>query len=219
MRTKPKKAFKKKPAKPAVTAIGIDISPACMAGCIKVYDPTLNRLYGPGWHIKRWPKGTPEIQKLGEVAKGHDFLFELMGTIPYGIIRDFTTIHLAIENVPPKAMNAQRQAQQLQIIGAFVGGLARYGYQNIHLVTPRAWQAYISADFDMKANKDWTKWHVKNWCIEVYDAPKWKDLIYNSKLGLIPKPKGSKAMPVQPDDRYDACGIMEYAWMLAHNKK
>lgn len=40
------------------------------------------------------------------------------------------------------------------------------------------------------------------------EIPDWPDIVESSKLGKIPRPEGSKAKAVQPDDRYDALAIM-----------
>lgn len=215
-----KKAFKiKKPPekKYSKVAIGFDISPSCIAGCVKARDNILGEILGPKWIIQRWPKDTPDFEKLKFCANAHDVVHDLLWKLPKGfVVRDLNDLHIAIEELPARVMQAKRYREQSAIIGAFVGGLLRWGYPNIHMVNPKQWQALTAADFDQKANKDWDKWKVKEWAREIHDAPKWPDLIRNSKLGLIPKPKGSKAMPEQPDDRYDATGIMEWGWERAH---
>jgi hypothetical protein len=40
------------------------------------------------------------------------------------------------------------------------------------------------------------------------EIPEWEDLIESTKLGKVPRPEGSNARAVQPDDRYDALAIM-----------
>lgn len=198
---------KKPPASPL--AVGIDLSPSSIAGAAKMFDATLGKMQGPVWNVTRWPKNTPDFEKMLFLSKGHEIIYDLIHQL--GGIAAIEDIYIGVEEVPPRAMNAQRQREQALLIGCFVGSLLRYGYQ-VHFVNNKKWQSVVAGDLDKKLNADWDKWDIKNWAISTYDVPKWKDLIRNSKEGLIPKPKGSKAMPEQPDDRYDALGIMEYTW-------
>lgn len=205
---KPKLMAPKKPSANPL-AVGFDLSPSCIAGAAKMYDATLGKMQGPVWNITRWPKGTPDFEKMLFLAKGHEIVYDLIHKL--GGIAAIEDIYIGVEEVPPRMMNAQRQREQAMLIGCFVGSLLRYGYQ-VSFVNARSWQALVAADFDVKANKDFTKFDVKKWAIETYDLPRLKDLIRNGKKGLIPKPKDSKAKPEQPDDRFDAVGIMDWVW-------
>lgn len=213
-KAKPKVKFKPI-KKPSPIAVGFDLSLASLAGSAKMFDATLNKMCGPVWTMTRWEKDVPHDERLRQVSKAHDFIHEIMYELNGGFIPDSANLHIGVEELPPRVMNAQRYREQAEIIGAFVGGLRRYGFQNVHRINIKQWQSLVAADLEIKLN-DLDKWKVKNWAREVYDAPKWKDLIRNGKLGLIPKPKSSVAMPEQPDDRYDATGIMDYTWELAH---
>lgn len=209
---------KAKPAKlkvpksnPSPIAIGIDLSLSSLALSAKMYDHVLAKMVGPAWHITRWQRGFSHDEKLAQVSKAHDFIHQVIYELNGGIIHSVEHLYIGVEELPPRQMNAQRYREQSEIIGSFVGGLKRYGFANVNRVNITKWQALVAADLDKKVTQI-DKWSVKNWAIEVYDAPKWTDLIYNSKQGLIPKPKGSKAMPAQPDDRYDSTGIMDWVW-------
>lgn len=207
----PKVAVKTK----GLVAIGFDLSLSSLAGCIKFRDLTAKKINGPEWTSKRWPKGTAHEDKLREVAKAHEFVFDLLAKAR--ALVELDEVFIGVEEVPiSKLSESQRVREQCEIVGAFFGGLLRYGYKNVFKVNPKSWQALVAADLDRKANKEFTKLDVKDWAIEVYDAPRWRDLIRNGKLGLVPRPKGSKAQAIQPDDRYDATGIMEYVWERAH---
>lgn len=198
-------------------AIGFDLSLSSLAGCAKMYDPVLKELRGPVWLIDRWKKDVPFNDRLLTVSRAHIFVIELLSLLG-GIVKEADDIHIAVEQPPLRIMNANRLAQQSMMFGSFVGGLLRYGYKNVFPANIMQWQEIVANDLGIKVNKDFDKWTVKNWAIEVYGMEKWPDLIRNNKLGLIPKPQGSVAMPEQPDDRFDATGIMEYAWEKANGR-
>jgi hypothetical protein len=199
---------------PSPIAIGIDLSPASLACSAKMYDGIIKTMRGPVWSITRWPKGTDHFEKLEFCARGYDVVLDILAPLG-GFIKEIDDLHIGVEELPARVLNSNRAHQQAELIGAFVGSLLRYGWKNIYLIPVKSWQALVANDLEMKANKDFDKWHVKEWAIEVYGAPKWKDLIRSGKLGLIPRPKTSKAMAEQPDDRYDATGIMDYVWEKA----
>lgn len=193
-----------------VVALGFDLSLASVAGAAKMKDGPLDKMKGPVWVRHPWMKETPHFEKLKYLARGSDFVHILLNEL--NAIAELPEIYIGVEDLPPRVMNANRYREQAELLGAFVGSLLRYGYFNVQLVNVKQWQALVAGDIGVKVNKDFDKWTVKNWAREVYDAPKWPDLIRSGKHGLIPKPKGSKAMPEQPDDRYDCTGIMDYVW-------
>lgn len=65
------------------------------------------------------------------------------------------------------------------------------------------------------------KFRSKQWALDIYapwagqmqgvEIPNWPDIIASTKLGNVPRPEGSSARAIQPDDRYDALAILE--WM------
>lgn len=79
----------------------------------------------------------------------------------------------------------------------------------------------LAAEYNCKP-ADSGKFRSKQWALESdftanywpmrEDIPDWPDIIESSKEGKIPRPEGSKAKAVQPDDRYDALAIMQ--WMV-----
>ena len=90
----------------------------------------------------------------------------------------------------------------------------RDGYTNLWEINYQTWLGVIRAETGqtLPSSKE-TKWKVKTWAIEAFGVPNYPDLIQHHKLGKIPRPEGSKAKAVQPEDVYDALGIM--AWMRA----
>lgn len=210
VKAKPKKALDTK--KPSVIALGFDLSPASLSGCAQLWDGVLSELKGPAWFRLPWVKDTPHFEKLKYLAQAQDAVHYLTNEL--NAIVEIQHVYIGVEDLPPRAMNAQRYREQAELIGAFLGGLLRWGYPNVSLINSSTWQKLVADDLGKKANNEFKKdkWHVKNWAREVYGAPNWKDLVRNGKLGLIPKPKGSTAMPEQPDDRYDANAIMAVTW-------
>lgn len=208
---KAKPEFKKPHGKkPSVIALGFDLSPSSLSGCAQAWDGPMVEMLGPVWFRFPWEKGTPHFDKLKYLAQAHDAVYHLIAEL--NVIVDLPYVYIGVEDLPPRLHGSQRFREQAELIGAFLGGLLRWGYANVSLINARSWQALVANDLGMKANKDFNKWHVKNWARETYDAPKWPDLIRTGKSGLIPKPKGSKAMPEQPDDRYDSTAIMTATW-------
>lgn len=106
-----------------------------------------------------------------------------------------------------KKMKSSWLKQQAQMSGAFLGGLVRYGYPNLFEVNVSSWRKIVIDETD---NTKPDKYDIKEWAIQAYKLPDLPDLI-KAKNGKIPRPEKSTAKPVQPQDIYDACGIM--AWL------
>jgi len=209
---------KKKERKPTLVVVGVDCSMSSIAACASMWDGTLQKNRGPTWNIKRWKKDDPYWNRMKYAAKAHDFILDTVSQMK-GAIFDLNEIFIGIEEPWGFGeISSGRHGflkQQAQIQGAFFGGLIRWGYPNIFEVSIPAWQGMVAADFDMKRSKKdgWDKWIVKQWVKEVYaDVPDWPDLIYDSKIGLKPKPKTSVAKAKQPDDRYDATAIHDWTY-------
>jgi hypothetical protein len=130
--------------------------------------------------------------------------------------------------------------QQAEISGAFLGGLLRFGVKNIFQIPANYWRKIVADDLGITIHHSKWKaqslcerfncnlqnsgkfrakeWALSEWLLSKYDLemdiqkeiPDWLDIIGSSK-GKIPRPEGSRAKAIQPDDRYDALAIME--WM------
>lgn len=203
------KAKKIKSKKGSIIAIGFDLSLSSIAGCAKAKDTTLDKTLGPVWSSTRWTKEVSHFEKLKILSGAHEFIFDLENQLA-SMIRSLDDIHIGVEELPARVMNSSRYREQAELFGAFVGGLLKFGYKNIYPVNVKQWQAMVANDLDMKANKDFTKFHIAEWVEEVYDVA-WTPLIRTAK-GLIAKPESSNAKAEQPDDRVDATGIMEWVW-------
>lgn len=126
--------------------------------------------------------------------------------------------------------------QQAEISGAFLGGLVRWGYTNISQMNSIRWRQMIAQDLGITthhskwkspelaleyncAPKDSGKFRAKQWGLEFFpelmragmfpdgiSIPDWPDIIH-SKEGNKPRPEGSVAKAIQPDDRYDSLAV------------
>jgi hypothetical protein len=201
--------------------LGFDISYSSLAGACVVYDAILRRLRGPSTIVVRWTKEDAYLKRMAEVARAENFVHDLLSGFGCNIGED--RIFVAVEEPWPahsgftKRMNSSYLLQQAEMSGAFRGGLARYGYRNHYQVGVKMWRAVVAAEMEMKQNKEFDKFTVKRWAREAFEIPDWPDLI-GSPHGKIPKPKTSRAKPLQPDDRYDALGVMAYMQTLVEEQ-
>lgn len=127
--------------------------------------------------------------------------------------------------------------QQAEISGAFLGGLVRYGYTQVSQMNSMRWRTMIAEDLGITTHHskwrspelaalyncnptDSGKFRTKEWAFGPWmgsfyenggfpnEIPDWPDIITSGKLGKIPRPEGSVAKAVQPDDRFDALAVM-----------
>jgi hypothetical protein len=218
-------------------ACGFDTSMSSLAGAAVGYDNTLGKLRGPVFTERRWQKGTHYFDRLKDAAKSHDLVHELIAQL--GITPEQDEIFIAQEEPWPMGMTKRLQSgflkQQAEISGAFLGGLIRYGYSQVFQIGNHQWRQIIARDLGITIHfskwqdpklagvynckpGDTGKFRAKQWAMlnnriqPQTEVPDWPDIIESSKDGKIPRPEGSKAKAVQPDDRYDALAIMQ--WMV-----
>lgn len=216
--------------KPEWVCIGVDISPSsiALAGC--AYDSTLKKMIPPQTYTRRWAREEDYFFRMAELARAHNFIHSIVGQLR--VTPDIDDIYIAFEE--PWALWAARRGvsnslkQQAQISGSFFGGLARYGYKNLHEISTDWWRKLVADDLGItthhtkwlskKIAKKYNckiensgKWRSKQWAIKTYGVPDLPDLIYKTKVGLTPRPEDSRAYAVQPEDLYDALAIMR--WM------
>lgn len=200
------------------------MSSISLGGIAKTHDGKIRT----GAVTKRWQKNTDYFIRMSDAAKAHDIVHDLLAEMK--VMADLDEIHFAIEEAVAigylqRAKNSSWAKQQIQISGAFLGGLLRWGYKDITEIQAQQWQALVAADLGITTHH--TKWNptkkegkfrAKEW-IERFH-PKWdghwEDLINDSKLGLIARPEGRKAQAVQSDDRYEALAA---AWWMRQELK
>lgn len=193
---------------------GIDLSITSISGAMVVYDALLDKLRGPGLFSVRWEKPVHFLDRLAYVVRAQDFMHDLISSVgPMPI--DPANIWVGVEEAWPAGIVKRAESmwlrQQAQMNGALIGGLVRYGYNRVYEVNASNWRYAVAQEMGVKMNKEFTKWVVKEWAIGAYGVEDRVDLIENRIRGLIPRPDNSKAKAKQPDDIYDACGIL--AWM------
>lgn len=200
-----------RPSERSWGVVGVDVSLTSISGAMLCYDAILDKMRGPGLFSIRWERPVHFFDRLAQAAKAYDFMLDLMAkcgpmTIPQ------TNIWIGVEEPWPAGIVRKAESgwlrQQAQVQGAFIGGLVRHGYTRVYEVNAQSWKNPVRAELD-KGKID--KWDVKTWAMEAYDVPDLVDLIDHSTRGLIPRPDNSKAKARQPDDCYDALGIL--AWM------
>lgn len=235
-KAKPRKKHRRPTRNQTWVACGFDVSMSSIAGAAVGYDNTLGAIRGPVFTITRWEKNFHYFDRLAQAAKAHDSVIELISLLK--MTPEADEIFIAQEEPFPFGMVGKLQSgflkQQAEISGAFLGGLLRYGYHQVWQISANDWRQIIArdlgitihhskwrdsglaSDFNCKPT-DSGKFRSKQWATNGlgYDraeaVPWWPDIIESSKLGKIPRPEGSKAKAIQPDDRYDALAIMQ--WM------
>lgn len=187
---------------------------------------------------KRWTKDIDYFIRLKDAARAHDLVDELLAELK--TMAGLEQISFGIEEAVPIGMlqrgskggSGSWMKQQLQISGAFLGGLVKYGYQDIVEIQANQWRSMIAHELGITIHP--TKWNaetelplpeefppvgVKNvgkyraqqWVVSFH--PKWDkgwpDIISSSD-GQVPRPENSLAAGQQSDDRYEALAMAEW---------
>jgi hypothetical protein len=219
---------------------GWDTSMSSLAGAAIGYDSTLKKFVGPEFVIQRWSREDHYFKRLKDAAKAPDLLHELLHRL--GLMLNQDEIFIAQEEPWPVGMVGHNRhisgflKQQAEISGAFLGGLVRYGYQNISQINSAHWRKVVADDLGITTHhtkwkdpalaarfnckpQDTGKFRSKQWALDVMEQqfgelafnaeeiPDWPDLITRPD-GMVPRPEDSHAKAIQPDDRYDSLAIM-----------
>jgi len=213
-------------------AVGLDTSTYSISGAAIAMRK--GKLTPMTTNVIRWEKGTDYFDRMRGAAKASDFMLDLLG--PH-IGAELNQVFIAIEEPVSYGhlQRAQSQSvkQQIQISGAMIGGLLRWGWNNIYEIQANQWRKLIADDLGITTHKSKYqdanylplpkgysvlagsvgKFRSKQWVQEFHPDwdGGWPDLIKHNKLGVISKPPESKAKAFQPDDRYDALPMCE--WM------
>jgi hypothetical protein len=222
------KGKRKKQARITWMACGFDVQLSNISGAAIAYDKTLDKFIGPVTMTKRWTKDDHYFTRLADCARSHEFVIDLMTSLK--IVADLDEVFIAIEEAVSighfQRGVSQAMKQQTQISGALMGGLVRWGWQNVYEVNNVFWRQIVAADLEITTH--YTKWsdpkmvkrfgctpknvgkfRAKEWVQDVH--PEWNIPEFPDIIAGGPKPKDSKAKPLQADDRYSSLAIME--WM------
>lgn len=216
---------------------GFDTSMSSIAGAAIGYDRVLDKFVGPKFSYIRWEKDDDYFARLTEAAKSHEIVLGLQHDL--GLVINTDEIFIAQEEPWPLGMSrgglSAFMKQQAEVSGAFLGGLLRYGFREIWQMNSIHWRKLIADDLGITTHHskwkdprlalefnckptDSGKFRSKEWALNLTGAtsdlpwdeiPDWPDII-ESKDGKKPRPEGSVAKAVQPDDRYDALAVMEW---------
>jgi hypothetical protein len=222
-------------------AAGFDVSMSSMAGAAVGYDATLKKLLGPVFTIKRWEKNYHYFDRIRDAAKSHELVLDLITQLKMTPEAEEIFIAQE-EPWPPGIFRGGQSAQlkqQAEISGAFLAGVLRYGYSQVWQISANDWRQLVARDLGITIHHskwrspelaaeynckptDSGKFRSKQWAFEAdttaqywamrEDTPDWPDIITSSKLGKVPRPEGSTAKALQPDDRYDALAVCQ--WMV-----
>lgn len=219
---------------------GFDTSMSSLAAAAIGYDFTLKKLRGPVFAEVRWHKDDHYYDRIATAAKSHELVLDLMHKL--GLELNLNEVWVAQEEPWPFGMVGRGKGQsaflkqQAEISGAFLGGLLRYGYNQLSQINSIRWRTMIAEDFGITTHhskwqspklaaeynckpKDSGKFRSKEWALGAFpdsfaaaagfpeEIPDWPDII-ESAQGKVPRPEKSVAKAVQPDDRYDALAIM-----------
>jgi hypothetical protein len=222
VRKKVPKHIPRKAREDSWMASGFDISMQSIAGAAVAYDAVLKKMKGPAFVICRWERGDHYFERLKEAVNARNFITDLQAELKIMVEPD--NVFIAQEEPWPSGRklmgNSSSLKQQAEISGAFLGGLLKAGFTEIFQIPNWQWRQIVADGLGITIH--WTKYgkgvegkmRSKEWALLDHqwpnEIPDWTDLI-NSKDGLKPRPDGSKARAVQPDDRYDALAVM--TWM------
>jgi hypothetical protein len=207
----------RKKVNPKWIVVGCDTSMSSIAVAAMGWDATLKQMRGPSLYTHRWASDYDYLLRLKEVSQAEILIETAVSGLGFWTT-SVDDIYIAVEEPFPLGYVKKAQSgwikQQAQVSGALLGGLSRYGYTNLYEINWQTWLNVVRAEtgLTIASNKE-AKWKVKEWAIEAFGVPDFPDLI-QSKHGKIPRPEGSKAKAVQPEDIYDALGVM--SWMRYH---
>lgn len=227
-------------------ALGFDTSLSSLAGAGLAYDDVLKSFRGPGFAMRRFQKDDHYFSRIEIAARAHDMVHDLLAElrISVPIDRIFIAVEEPWPFGMIRGGISNAMKQQAEMSGAFLGGLVRYGYRNIFQIQANNWRQVVAADLGITIHHskwkdtalcetynckptDVGKFRSKQWALALnhgmdswgtYDEiPDWPDIITHKDHGKIPRPEGSKAKALQPDDRYDALAMA--IWMRQELKR
>ena len=201
-------------------ACGADVSLSSIS--LGVIAKTADGKVRTGATSVRWEKGHDYFDRLAVAARAHEIMYDLYADAK--IQPDLAQVFIAVEEAVAIGYLQRAQSswvkQQLQISGAFLGGLVRWGYRNVYEIQAHQWQKLVADDLGITTHH--TKWNpdkkvgkyrAQQWVEQFHPQwdGHWPDIITDTKRGQIPRPEGRKAQGVQSDDRYEALAMAH--WM------
>ena len=217
---------KKKPKRRVESwaCLGFDCSLSSVAVAGVGYSATLDQFTGPVFSSERFTKDTHYYDRLKFAVRSADQIWDLSAQLKLPSM-ELDRIFIAIEEPFPLGMvgslvnrRGKFQSgwvkQQSQMTGALIAGLVSHGFVSVYEINNSQWRKVVADQLGITTHHTkWTKDKPKEWALANFNGvPDLPDLIQHSKLGLTPRPEGSRAKAVQPEDIYDALGIC--MWMV-----
>lgn len=201
--------------------LGVDTSMSSLAIVGVGFDGILNKRVGPFYVEKRWTPDDDYYKRLADAAYSPNLISAVTAKVhSIKLERTFIAIEEPFYFGAVKKAQSAFIKQQAEICGAFKGGLARWGYQNMFEINNSQWRAAVRRDGQEIRKGPEGKWDVKTWAINSFGLPDLPDLVKGKSGGKVPRPKsgyGAKAKAVQPNDIYDAAACC--AWMTDEIEK
>lgn len=155
---------------------GFDTSMSSIAGAAIAYDGILKRFKGPVFANVRWTKEDHYFDRLAVCAKSHEIFLDLQSQLFLSIPLD--KIFIVQEEPWPFGMVKGAESgwlkQQAEISGAFLGGLVRYGFQNVSQMNTIRWRTMVAKELGITTHH--SKWKdpnlPKGWAAQFNAAPK-----------------------------------------------
>lgn len=176
--------------------MGFDVSMSSIAGAALGYDRTLATYKGPAFVARRWSKGDHYFDRLEMASKSHELVLDLISELGMVVAND--EIWIAQEEpFPPHSAfmnkgNSGFLKQQSEISGAFLGGLLRYGYNQIFQIHNSSWRKVVADQLTEATGEDvtihTTKWKSSDLAITYncrisdsgkFRAQQWAKRVYN----------------------------------------
>lgn len=157
---------------------GFDVSMSSIAGAAISYDAVLKKFKGPVFAEIRWSKEDHYFDRLKAAAKSHDLILDMQGQMLLTLGHD--EIFIAEEEPWPFGLarkgDSQWLKQQAEVSGAFLGGLVRYGFENVTQMNSIRWRTIvangISEDLGEDVTTHFSKWKSPKLCDRYNCAPK-----------------------------------------------
>lgn len=195
-------------------ALGWDTSMTSVAVVGVGFDGITKQLVGPAWAETRWMPEDDYYLRLAQASNAKDLAFDVLQQL---WVIDSARVWMAFEEPWYYGAVKQQQSawlkQQAEVAGAVKGGLAKYGFKQLHEINNQQWKHSLREEgvpllAPNRKDPD-MKWKVKRWAIE-WGMPDVPDLVKDRSGAKIPRPAsgyGAKAKPIQPNDIYDAAAI------------
>lgn len=216
---------------------GFDTSLSSIAGTAFAYDSVLRKFKGPVFKTLRWQKEDDYFDRIKAASKSHELVIDLQGFLAVNMEMHeiFIAQEEPWPLGMPLGKASGFLKQQAEISGAFLGGLVRWGFTNVAQMNSMRWRTMIATDLGITTHHskwrspelalkfncrpaDSGKFRSKEWALDLWNEenqaksvfpgviPDLPDII-ERKGGKTPRPEGSAAKAVQPEDVYDALAV------------